>query len=373
MRNLLDYYKEHEAFKVMHDKDTDLYCVSYKHLGLDWGNPLNRMGRGLVLDAEGNIVSRGYDKFFNYLQFEGNPELEHLSSWEDDEESIATVKIDGSMVLVGVHNGELVISSSSSISNSYTEMFREFIKSKGWFEKGHFLTHYLEKYQESLVFEYTSPRTIVVIPYEGENLWLHGIVEKETGEVSVDPIEYNLVSSLLGVKWEMSKQMTKEELLHSMKHDTGVEGYVVNFIDSGKQLKMKTDWYFENHGITGFFFGDLNTKNKIAEVITLAKNDELDDYIALSNQRMDTYLADYLKFAEEAYTKNEKDVQQLRHFISSSSYTKREFIDSNQALLKTPVFPLVMAIYAEKEHVVEKLKDNYMEKVLKDYLESHKR
>lgn len=373
MVNLLEYYKANEAFKVMHDKDTDLYCVSYKHLGLDWGNPLNRMGRGLVLDAEGNIVSRGYDKFFNYLQFEGDPELEHLSSWEDDEDSIATVKIDGSMVLVGVHNGELVISSSSSISNSYTEMFREFIKSKGWFEKGHFLVHYLERYQESLVFEYTSPRTIVVIPYEGETLWLHGSVDKETGEVSTDPTEYALLSSLLDVEWKQPKRMTKEELLHSMKHDTGVEGYVVNFLESGKQLKMKTDWYFENHGITGFFFGNLNTKNKISEVVTLAKNDELDDYIALSNQRMDTYLADYLKFAEEVYLKIEDDVQQLRDMIKASAFSKREFVDNNMALVKTDTFALAMAIYSEKEHVVEKLKEAFMAEVLKKYLDDHRR
>ena len=194
MVNLLEYYKENDLFKVNKDEDTGLYCVSYKHLGVDWGSRINRMGRGLVLDADGNIVSRGYDKFFNYLQFEGEPELEHLSNWENEEFTISD-KIDGSMVLVGAHKGKLVVSSSSSITNDYTAMFNEYIKTLGWDEA--WLAGRLENYNESLVFEYTSPKTTIVIPYLGENLWLHGIIDNATGKAEIDPIAYSLLSILL--------------------------------------------------------------------------------------------------------------------------------------------------------------------------------
>ena len=365
--NLLEYYKDNGLFKVNEDKETGLFCVSYKHLGVDWSKPINRMGRGLVLDGEGNIVSRGYDKFFNYLQFEGDPELESLSSWNDDEEFTVSDKIDGSMVLVGAYKGKLVISSSSSITNEYTTMFKEYIKTLDWDEK--WLAERLENYGESLVFEYTSPRTTIVIPYLGENLWLHGIVDNATGEVEIDPISYGLLASLLAVNLEDPKYMTKEELLYSMKNDTGIEGYVVTFKKSRKQIKLKTDWYFEKHGSVEFFFGRLDTKNKIKAVIQMAKDDVIDDYVALANQREDNVLADYLKAVEGIYLDVQTMEQELRGLIKESGVGKVDFIKAmDKETKKTNEYHLTLAIYNGKVDMLNKFKDLEMTDRIKRYL-----
>lgn len=365
--NLLEYYKDNDLFKVNEDKETGLFCVSYKHLGVDWGKHVNRMGRGIVLDSLGNIISRGYDKFFNYLQFEGDPELEHLSSWNDDEEFTISDKIDGSMVLVGAYKGKLVISSSSSITNDYTTMFKEYIKTLDWDEK--WLAERLENYGESLVFEYTSPRTTIVIPYVGENLWLHGIVDNATGEVEIDPIAYSLMASLLSVNLEDPKYITKDELLHSMKNDTGIEGYVVTFKESRKQIKLKTDWYFEKHGVTGFFFGRVDTKNKIREVIQMAKDDEIDDYIALANQREDDFLANYLKVVDEIYIRVNLIEKDLRNLVEQSGVSKIDFIKAmDEETKKTNQFAMTLAIFNGKDSMVERAKDKEMEYFIKKVL-----
>src|SRR5699024_96271 len=245
----------------MKDEETGLYCVSYLHLGIDWDEPLNRMGRGLILDSEGNIVSRGYDKFFNYLELAEREDINNkwLSDW-DKGKTYVTPKIDGSMVLLGMYNHSLIISSSSSITNEYTKMFKELATELGWYTNRtiNFLEPLLQDY--SLVLEYVSQKTQIVVPYQNTELRLHGIVKKTNGLALIPKYnERKLIADNLNVKALEVLHLSKEELLQLKETQEGIEGYVVQF-ENGKMLKIKTDWYTEAHMTVSFFFGRINTK-----------------------------------------------------------------------------------------------------------------
>lgn len=83
--NLFEYYHQsHIKEQVIISKhpEFDLYLVRYNSLGVDWEDEKIRMARGLVIDSQGNIISRPYPKFFNYLELENREVSEELKDFQ---------------------------------------------------------------------------------------------------------------------------------------------------------------------------------------------------------------------------------------------------------------------------------------------------
>ena len=76
--NLLEQYKELQRTNlssnqdmqlgIAYKKENGLTTVKYLHSGVDFTNPLYRNARGLTLDLKGNVILRGFEKFFNWKQ-----------------------------------------------------------------------------------------------------------------------------------------------------------------------------------------------------------------------------------------------------------------------------------------------------------------
>ncbi len=66
--NLLEKYLNNE--NVLISQNNELYTIKYKHGGVDFSDELLRNCRGLTLDNNGNVITRGFQKFFNYKQLE---------------------------------------------------------------------------------------------------------------------------------------------------------------------------------------------------------------------------------------------------------------------------------------------------------------
>ena len=177
------------SIKVMENPTTGLVTFSKLHSGVDFSNPLYRMARGLTLTKEGHIVLRGFEKFFNYLELElyetytegFKDEFSRLSG-DKTKEVIVQDKLDGTMVLVSVYEGELVIGTTSSTKNVYTDKLR------GYFNLERFssIKGYLEGLDEphTLIFEYISPFNQVVVLYDAMDLVLLGQVNNQTGKLT---------------------------------------------------------------------------------------------------------------------------------------------------------------------------------------------
>lgn len=290
----------YETYKALQEREgsvklnvnphTQLITVSYIHSGVDFSNTLYRKARGLTFTKEGEIILRGFDKFFNHMELEGYDT--YTEEFKDtyariqgnqDTPLLAQEKKDGTMVLVGLYEGELVIGTTSSTDNPYVTQVGNYLE-EDWV-MGRIIHMYLEKQDKpvTLIFEYTGPGNQIVVPYTEEELTLLARVDNHTGSVTDFEETKKVARKLYGVKTPDVYTLTLGELQDLQKTKKGIEGFVV-LNGHNKRVKVKTDDWFEQSAIYGVFFTNTLTQNVIKTVVGWYVNDELDDFIAYQNQ-----------------------------------------------------------------------------------------
>jgi RNA ligase len=84
-----------------------------------WDN-ITKMCRGLVLDKEGNVVAKSFDKFFNY---------EELTLNDIPNESFEVFeKMDGSLLIVFWYEGKWIVASRGSFTSEQAIKGAELLK-----------------------------------------------------------------------------------------------------------------------------------------------------------------------------------------------------------------------------------------------------
>ena len=109
--------------------------------------------------------------------------------------------------------------------------------------------------------------------------------------------------------------MTLEELLDYQRTNRTTDGFVVEN-ESGKLIKFKTDYWFEQHHEMGsLFFGAEYTEAKLDTLIDLIKTDTIDDYVAYDNQRISAVhpVADFKAAWDAKLEEYEKDIKAHNH------------------------------------------------------------
>lgn len=287
MENLLDYYRELgvEVVRINEDEARGLYTVCYQHAGVDFNDPKIRMARGITLDSKGNIVLRGFQKFFNYLQLEDNDnyseefkaEFSRLQLTDKNQQIEVEEKLDGTMILLGIHNGELVVSTSSSTTNEYCVNALNYFNNLPQVEDiKEFLSLGL-----TLAFEYISPSNQVVVKYDKEDYVLLSCISNRSGlELGVESLR-KLSKELNFTMFEVS-QHTLDELIHIQRNGSGIEGFIIKN-SFNKRIKFKIDEWFDFSKTYSIFYGNTSKRN-IQDVLEIYTNDEQDDLIAFENQ-----------------------------------------------------------------------------------------
>jgi predicted kinase len=249
--------------------------LRFKHRGIDFTNQENRLARGLLMDTQGNIVVRSFEKFFNYCELDSRgkeyQELAKCYKVDNEEEVIAYPKLDGTMVAISYHDGGLIGTTSTSMQTDWVSIVIDKLKDN---EK---LIEYLKSSGTSLIFEYTAPDNTIVVKYDKEEITLLAEVEnKPDAIVNISRLDH---LEKLGLKVIKPIKTSLKELLQWQKEKENVEGWVVQN-KLGYLIKFKTDWWFENN-IEPIEF----TKKGVQYVIQLCLEDKIDDVIALINQR----------------------------------------------------------------------------------------
>lgn len=249
--------------------------LRFKHRGIDFTNQENRLARGLLMDTQGNIVVRSFEKFFNYCELDSRgqeyQELAKCYKVDNEEEVIAYPKLDGTMVAISYHDGGLIGTTSTSMQTDWVKIVIDKLKDN---EK---LIEYLKSSGTSLIFEYTAPDNTIVVKYDKEEITLLAEVEnKPNAIVNISRLDH---LEKLGLKVIKPIKTSLKELLQWQKEKENVEGWVVQN-KLGYLIKFKTDWWFENN-IQSIEF----TKKGIEYVVQLCLEDKIDDVIALINQR----------------------------------------------------------------------------------------
>jgi RNA ligase len=197
---------------------------------------ITKMCRGLILDKEGNVVAKAFDKFFNYEELTLNDIPE--GSFEVFE------KLDGSLGILFWYQGKWILASKGSFISDQSIKGREILNNK-------YNVEVLPKGYTTVV-EIIYPENRIVCDYgEDEELVVLSMISNANGK----ELDYN---SMLSIN-EVSGFPTIKKYDGITDYDTlkstisgNQEGYVIRF-KNGFRMKIKGEEYVRLHRIlTGF-------------------------------------------------------------------------------------------------------------------------
>lgn len=293
--NLLEQYKKLQKenlskngdmqLGIAYKKENGLTTVKYLHGGVDFSSPLYRNARGLTLDLKGNVILRGFEKFFNWKQL---TEYENYSKEFKNEYSEVEYnpnhqynfyeKLDGSLILLAEYKKRFVAATTSSSYNPYTQNALKWFYKK---ENYKALLNYLRAKNITLAFEYISIKNPIVIHYTHTDYLLIGAHDNKTGK-RYSQEKLNQIAKRFGFSQPKVYQYTFEEIKDVMDNAKDIEGFVLENTH-GKLIKFKTEEWFRLKDYYGIFFGPL-TNTKITTIIDSYLADEIDDLIAVEQQ-----------------------------------------------------------------------------------------
>jgi len=183
--------------------------------------------RGLVTDHQGNVIAKSFDKFFN---------LEELSSSEIPREPFEVYeKLDGSLIIIFWHQGQIVVASRGSFDSDHALEAKSILGS-----------YALNKLDKSKVYcgELIVPWNRIVVGYGNKrSVVLLAKFDNSGNEYSID--RYEQYGFEVVKKFDLSN-LDLSKLKQQIRDDE--EGYVVRF-KSGKRLKIKGQEYIRLHKI----------------------------------------------------------------------------------------------------------------------------
>jgi T4 RnlA family RNA ligase len=202
--------------------------------------------RGLVTDADGNVVARPFKKFFNMEEGKHTP----TSEFEVFE------KMDGSLGIFFYYNGEPVFATRGSFTSEQAIKGREILNKYNW-QYGTYAGY-------TYLFEIIYPENRIVVNYNNfEELVVLGVIETNTGkECNYDEMAnegFVLVKKYNGIKdYSTLKSMIGND----------AEGFVIRF-SNGDRMKIKGEEYLRLHKI----MTEVSTKS-VWEVLSNGDNME---------------------------------------------------------------------------------------------------
>ena len=185
--------------------------------------PETRMCRGLVTTATGEIVSRPFPKFFNLGE---EPLPEGLG------QPLVYEKVDGSLIVVSLHEGRRVVSSRAAMDNLHTRAAEEIMRD--WMPAPGF----------TYCFELIHPEMRIVCNYGDERgLRLLAKIDTEKGQESeLAAVSAPEWTGMRALRWLLIWPFDPEEHTRS-----NMEGFVLHWPEHGLRVKVKFAEYLRLH------------------------------------------------------------------------------------------------------------------------------
>lgn len=227
----------------------DVALITPKKGLFDVWNKDNLHLRSIMVEkSSGEILSRGFNKFFNYH------EREDLVPTPDFSDCEFRSKIDGSLLIMSNINGKLNIRTRGTLNalEQYPATKKEFETIFNVQYKD-FLNYILFNKGYSFLCEHTTPTNIIVINYGKEpKLRLLGIIRNDTGEL-YSQLAVDAIGKFFNIerpeKYNVSSIADVEKLL-AIKN---IEGYVLYFNNGQSLKKLKTEEYLHRHSVRSNF------------------------------------------------------------------------------------------------------------------------
>ena len=230
----------------------------------DHGGAIRRECRGLIFDADGNLMSRPFHKFFNVN------EREETQTHEIDmsQPHVIMEKMDGSMIRPILVDGYLRLATKMGV----TEVA---MQAEEWLAAHDpSLKEWLRQCIEDSVtpiFEWVSPFNQIVLAYEEADLVYLGSRNNITGEYFMfADVPFTTVPRYGSMEGNILEYVARQ------REAEGREGDIIRFAD-GHMLKVKNDWYVRIHKTIDRVKFDRN-------IVDLIINEDVDDVIPMLPQ-----------------------------------------------------------------------------------------
>ena len=243
--NILNHYID-KGLVVKNDHPTlpiSIYNYSRTCQYENAWDEVTRDCRGLILDNEGNVVAKGFPKFFNME--------EHKPEEIPNEPFEVFEKMDGSLGILFNYNGEWILATKGSFISDQAVKGMELLKKYRY-------DRLLKGY--TYLFEIIYPENRIVCQYDYEDLILLAVIDNHDGYelkihddgIHLEGIRFRNLYNNLGFK--MVKKYDGINDYNTLKSliSNDREGYVIRF-QNGFRMKVKGEEYVRLHRIlTGF-------------------------------------------------------------------------------------------------------------------------
>jgi T4 RnlA family RNA ligase len=260
--------------------------------------------RSSVYNADGELISASFPKFFNWGE---HPELTPLPKSLDG--ATLMEKLDGSTLIVSKYKGNFMIRTRGTIDASKMEK-------NGW--EVEFL---MEKYPEiknkaksqdtwnySLIFEWISPNNQIVINYTEPDIRLIGCICHDDYRLVTQSSLETLAKDLGIGRPQSFKFDTIEEMTTAIEGLKGQEGIVVYFNNDQSLLKVKGAWYLALHRMKS----ELSSIDGIADLyFSLGGNLSYDEFMKHITDVFDYELAKMIMGSVSKIVDSKKEVVEL--------------------------------------------------------------
>ena len=228
---LAGYVKANPKLVSMKPAGDDLFVLKYKKKVFydNLWNDFIAECRGTIVDADFNVVSRPFTKIYNYGIEKEAPVLP-LDTLVD-----VYRKVNGFMVAVTWHNGELLVSTTGSTSGDYVAMARELI------DVARFSNVCRQWYNTTFMFECVHTRDPHIVP-ELEGMYLLGYRPKDwNSRVMIDSKILRMLELEFGTRPVEHSVMSVGRMLEVVK-SVRHEGFVF-YTKDGVSAKIKSPYY----------------------------------------------------------------------------------------------------------------------------------
>jgi RNA ligase len=269
-----------------------------------WDN-ITKSCRGLILDKDGNVIAKSFDKFFNLE--------EHSAEEIPNEDFEVYEKLDGSLGILFWYQGKWILASKGSFVSEQALKGKQILNSKYGVEpipKGY-----------TTLLEIIYPENRIVCNYgDDEVLVVLSMISNATGK----ELDYD---SLLKINEETGLPVVKKydgiEDYKTLKSliSKDREGYVVRF-RNGFRVKIKGEEYVRLHRIlTGFSNVDIWEY--------LKDNKNLDELLDRVPDEFDSWVRNTIKDIKTEYEKLDNEYKWIFKVLmrSPQSESKKGFAE----------------------------------------------
>ncbi len=331
-----------------------VYLVQPVHIGAKFTKD-NLIFRSSVWDKHGNLISASFPKFFNLGE---HPELTPVPTSLKDTQ--LRQKLDGSTLIFSRWNGHTIVRTRGTVDARTQDNGAEIDVLLAKYPNVKNLLESYHTYGASLLFEWLSPKNVIVIRPEELDMLLIGMIYHDDYRLVAQDV-LDGVAQTLGVKRPKSFSFDSvEQMQQEVSAFKGVEGLCMYYNNGQNILKVKGDWYLRLHRMKS----EVSSLEKVMDVwIAQGKPSYTDFYNFLVNT-FDYEIAEqargHVSRICDAYKEVEDILHAMRNFLTpfmvSDASRKDVALAIQQAYGTTSRASFAFRIYDRKPLVPDDIK-----------------